>query len=204
MKKKGQSRSDRKKQASEECSAEDQDALSMDDQMIDETDVESEDIALDTLTQERDEAIERYTRVLADYRNFQRRSLQNENTARIYAKADLVRSLLPVLNNLEMALSQDVTGNQQAESLRDGVSMVRDELLKALESQGTTRIEVKIGDPFDPMQHEAMMHISTDEVESGNIAEVLQPGYAIGEVVVRPAQVALAQNTDENEETEEE
>jgi molecular chaperone GrpE len=73
---------------------------------------------------------------------------------------------------------------------------VRDELAKALEQQGVTQIRPAKGDEFNPLQHEAMMHQAAEGVAPGHIVNVLQPGYAMGEMVIRPAKVIVAASED--------
>lgn len=146
---------------------------------------------IEQLEGERDEALAKYQRSLADFQNFQRRAYANEEAARLRAKADLVRELVPALEILDHVSDQDL-GSESEKCVQEGVRMVRDEVLKALGGQGVTRIEVQPGDEFDPNRHEAMMHIEAKDIEANHIAQQMQVGYAVGNIVVRPAKVALA------------
>lgn len=99
--------------------------------------------------------------------------------------------MLPVLDQLDMALQQDpeqVTSDQ----ILSGVQLVRDELDKVLADQGVDRIEPGIGDEFDPTQHEAMLKQESDGVESGLITGLLQVGYRKSDQILRAAKVAVA------------
>lgn len=149
---------------------------------------------IENLIRERDDARDSYTRALADYQNFQRRSIQNENRARTQAKAGLMRDILPALDHLELALSheQNTQGNDALVSLVHGLSIVRDEFLRAFAAHDVVRIEVKPGDDFNPVCHEAMMHVENENIDPGKIAQMLQPGYVIDEIVIRPAKISLA------------
>lgn len=145
------------------------------------------------LSRQRDAAEEKYKRALADYQNFQRRCIQNEAIACLQAKASVVRGILPVLDNLDFALSHTEDGGQEESAgFREGVRIVREDLLKALASHGANAISVLPGDEFDPLRHEAVMYTETDDIAENHIAQQLQVGYIIGEIILRPAKVALA------------
>lgn len=146
---------------------------------------------IEQLQAERDDALGRYQRALADFQNFQRRSYANEEAARVRAKADLVREIVPALESLDHVSEQDL-GAENEKSVQEGVRMVRDEMIKALNGQGVERIVVQPGDEFDPNRHEALLHIEAKGVKPNHIAQQMQVGYAVGNIVVRPAKVALA------------
>lgn len=149
---------------------------------------------LEALQIERDEAIDRYQRALADFRNFQRRSVQNEISAAERAKQDLIRELIPVLDNFDLAIGHAGEGSEQSvEATLKGVSMVRDILMQTLLQKGLTKVAPKRGEVFDPNYHEAMMKQPTDEVEPGHIVNCIQVGYRMGETTLRPAKVIIAE-----------
>ena len=106
------------------------------------------------------------------------------------ASVEAYRSVLPVLDQLRLALDQDPSTS--GEQILEGVRIAGDELEKVLSDQGIERIEPAAGDEFDPMRHEAMMNIEESEVESGRIVQVLQTGFVLGEHVLRPAKVSIA------------
>jgi molecular chaperone GrpE len=96
-----------------------------------------------------------------------------------------------VLDQFDLALdheSQEAT----ADSLIKGIQIVKNELLKVLDKAGIVPIEPKIGDSFDPNLHEAMLKQPTDDVAPGHISLLIQPGWAFGVMVIRPAKVAIA------------
>jgi len=165
----------------------------------DEQVVEIPEAAADVILQlkaELAEAVEARKRALADFANYQRRAAENEGRALRSGAADVVRSLLGVLDHLDLALGQDAT-QITVEQLVGGVKMVHDDLVKALARHGVKRIQPAEGDEFDPNRHEAMLHQPSDAVEPNHIVSVLQPGYAIGDFVLRPAKVAVAAPTDQ-------
>ncbi|MCH6551253.1 MAG: nucleotide exchange factor GrpE [Planctomycetes bacterium] len=105
--------------------------------------------------------------------------------------AQVIRSVLGVLDHFDLALNQDHT-RIDVEQLVGGVRIVRDELLKALQTHGVERVEPAVGDEFDPNRHEAMMRQPSDDAAPNTIVSVLSPGYTMGDLVLRPAKVAVA------------
>lgn len=145
-----------------------------------------------------DEAVAARQRALADFRNYQKRAAENEILANKAGSARVARSLLAVVDQFDMALDQD-TRQLSVEQLLSGIRLVRGELVKALQSHGVIRFEPEIGDEFDPMKHEAMMRQPSADVEPNHIVSVLQVGYKMGDLVLRPAKVAIAELKEEVE-----
>lgn len=137
------------------------------------------------------EAENKALRALADYQNFQRRAANNEREARTRGTRDVLESLLPVLDNADIALSQDPE-KLTVESLVGGVKLIRDGVIQAMTRHGVVAIAPEVGDEFEPGRHEAIMRQPTADVASGRVAMMLQVGYSIGEQVVRPAKVGVA------------
>ena len=146
---------------------------------------------MESLEKERDEAINARTRALADYANFQKRASENETRARKDGQSMVVRDLLPALDHFDLAFNQDAD-TITAEQLLDGMKIVKDELIKVLNTYGVTKIHPKVGEVFDPVRHEAMMRQEAEGVEPNHVVAVYQSGFAIGERVIRPAKVAVA------------
>ena len=143
------------------------------------------------LRAELDEAVEARKRALADFANYQRRALENEGRAGRNATMSVIRSLLGVLDHFDLALGQDPR-QITAQQLFGGVQMVRNELDAVLERHGVSRIRPQVGEEFDPMRHEAVMRQAARDVPPGHVAAALQAGYALGDVVLRPARVVVA------------
>ncbi len=144
----------------------------------------------DTIAQ-RDEHHAKVIRAIADLQNYQRRASNNERESADMARRGVVSSLIPLIDQFEMALTQDpekVTG----ESIIQGVGMIRDEFLRVLSGYGVSQIAPQIGDEFFPGDHEAMMQQPAEGVEPGHISFVMSTGYKLGERVVRPAKVGVA------------
>jgi len=144
------------------------------------------------LRAERDELEARLLRVSADYQNFVRRSTQNTTDACRQQLMQLIKALLTPLDQFDHALAID-TEKTTTEDFIGGVRIVRDELLKVLEQFGIKRVEVKAGDEFDPVCHEALQRIPTEGIESGAVARQLQPAYLLDDKMLRPAKVIVAQ-----------
>lgn len=137
-----------------------------------------------------------YQRVLADFSNYQRRALTNEQVAKTDGASRVAADVVTVIDHFDLALGQDLS-KATAQSLVDGMKIVRDELLRTLARHGVTAIAPKPNDAFVPGRHEAITQQTADDVEPGNIVATFQPGYAIatssgGERVIRPAKVSVA------------
>lgn len=165
----------------------DPDALAADQQAIEQE--------LAALRARVDELNTKYLTALADFQNFQRRSIENEREAKRQGITGVVGALLGVLDIFDLALKQDVR-TASAESILQGVSMIRQQMSGALATVGVTAIDPKPGEDFDPHRHEAVAHLATPEVEPGKTFQTFQPGYALGDRVLRPAKVAVAKSPD--------
>lgn len=143
------------------------------------------------LTIERDEARGNLMRALADFQNYQRRALSNELEAKRQGTISVVTSVLPVLDHFDLALTQ-ATPDEASRRIMDGVRVVRDELIKALGQHGIVLINPQPNDEFDPSRHSAIAHQPGEGVEPGHISMTFQPGYLLGERMIRPAKVAVA------------
>lgn len=137
---------------------------------------------------------EQLLRQAAEFENFKKRSLQ-ETTARIkYAATNLVKDLLPGLDNLERALEHaENSGEENAELKQfiEGVEMVQNQFYEALRKNHVERYFPQ-GEPFDPNLHEAVGMVPTEEVEPDHVANVMQAGYKLHDRVLRAAMVQVA------------
>lgn len=143
------------------------------------------------LQTQRDQAVEGRLRALADFRNYQRRASENEDRASQGGAVRVVRAVLPVLDQFDLSLSQNARQMTLDQLLR-AVGIIRDEFNKALASQGVERIEPAKGEPFDPHRHEAVMRQAAPDVPPNSVVSTMQAGYAISDLVLRPAKVAVA------------
>ncbi len=157
---------------------------------------------IETLQQELDAAKDKYLRSLADCQNIQKRFAAERQDAVNRGQAEMAKALLAVLDNFERTL-QAAEESENAEALIQGVRMIQEQTLKTLGEFGLRRMEVARGDPFNPVQEQAVAHQPSDEVEAGHILHVAQPGYTLGEMMLRPATVVVARPVEQNAETQE-
>lgn len=143
------------------------------------------------LIAERDDAVDRYRRALADYQNYQRRSIENEREATRQGITAVLSSIMPVLDHFDLALSHK-TDNAATNQVIEGVRVIREELIKALGMHGVTLINPAAGDEVDPLRHQVIMYQAVAGVEPGRVSMTLQGGYMLEQRVVRPAKVAVA------------
>jgi len=142
---------------------------------------------VERLTAERDEYLAHLQRTQAEFDNYRKRMLRDQTAHLERATAGLIEQLLPVLDAFELALG---SAGSDAERLRKGVELVYGELLGALEKAGLERIEAH-GKPFDPEEHEAVMHVEDESGEPG-VRDVVRSGYRFKGRVLRPAMVKVA------------
>lgn len=143
------------------------------------------------LQAEGDELRNKYLYLMADFQNYQRRSLQNERVAREGGIASAIASVLPVVDHFDLALGLSAD-QASAEQIIQGVRVIREELIKAIQQSGVRVISPAPNDEFTPGTHEAIMQQPAEGVQSGRVAATFQPGFAIGERVIRPAKVSVA------------
>ncbi len=137
----------------------------------------------------RDEYLADLQRVAADFDNYRKRVVRDQGALVARATAGLVERLLPVLDDLERAL--DAAEHDDDAKVLEGVRMTRDALAGVLAAEGLVEIDV-VG-AFDPHAHEALMATAAEGFESGDVVEVVQRGYRLGDAVLRPARVIVAE-----------
>jgi molecular chaperone GrpE len=135
-------------------------------------------------------------RSLAEMENLRKRTERQVADARDYGIAAFARDILAVADNMERALGAlDADLREKADggtkALLDGVELTERELLKVLEKHGVKKFE-PLGEKFDPNLHQAMYEVPDTSRPAGTVGRVIQPGYMIGERVLRPALVAVA------------
>lgn len=158
-----------------------------------ETSAAGEDRADEMLQTLQDELVstrDQLLRTMADFQNFRKRKQEDEARIRQFATESMVSALLPVLDNFERTVEHLNTG-ASAEAMLDGIRAVEKQLRSALESQNVKRIE-SIGKPFDPNFHEAIAMEASEEHPAETILAELEPGYRMGDKVLRPARVKVA------------
>jgi molecular chaperone GrpE len=150
------------------------------------------------LAREAAELRDRLLRALAEMENLRRRTEREVADARTYGISAFARDLLAVADNMRRAL--DAFGAEPHEAadagtkaLLEGIELTERELLKVLEKHGVTKLDPE-GAKFDPHRHQAMYEVPDQSLPAGTVVQVVQPGYTIGERVLRPALVAIAKS----------
>jgi molecular chaperone GrpE len=136
------------------------------------------------------EANDRVLRVQAELENYRKRMRRELDEERKYASLPLLRSLLPVVDNLQRAIAA-AEQNPASGGLLEGVKMVVAQISGLLEQHDCKKIPA-LGAPFDPHLHEALAQESSAQVPAGAVSREMQPGYVLHERVVRPAQVFVS------------
>ncbi len=135
---------------------------------------------------------EKWLRAMAELENFRRRSRREIENSINFANASLLREFLDILDNFERAHGVVKEGDESAnEAYIEGMRLIYQRFVEVLRQNGLERISAT-GEEFDPNLHEAVSQIETDEVQSGRIAHVVQEGYRLKDMVLRPARVVVA------------
>jgi molecular chaperone GrpE len=154
------------------------------------------DAAASELARENADLKDRLLRALAEMENLRRRTEREVADSRAYGISAFARDLLGVADNMRRAL--DAIGTSAGEAvdpgmrgLIDGVELTERELINVLEKHGVKKLDPQ-GTKFDPHRHQAMVEVPDPSVPAGTVVQVVQPGYTIGERVLRPALVTVA------------
>jgi molecular chaperone GrpE len=157
---------------------------------------EALDSVLSELARENADLKDRLLRTLAEMENLRRRTEREVADSRAYGISAFARDLLGVADNMRRAL--DAVGTPADDSvdpgvraLIDGVELTERELINVLDKHGVKKLD-PLGTKFDPHRHQAMVEVPDPSVPAGTVVQVVQPGYTIGERVLRPALVAVA------------
>ena len=141
------------------------------------------------LRQERDDLTDRLLRAAAEFDNYRKRTDRERRELLESAAAGLIQDLLPVVDDLERALDAATATPDRA--LRQGVELIHKQLLDTLRRRNVQPFKT-IGEPFDPVWHEAVASEPANGRPDGQIIGELRRGYKIGERLLRPAQVRVA------------
>lgn len=150
---------------------------------------ESLEDRLQALEAERDEYLGDLQRVAAEFENYRKRAAREQADFATRATERLVKELLPVLDDLERAL--EAAAAHEEAKLEDGVQLVQRALAAALKREGL--VEIAADGAFDPHVHEALLSQPAEDAEPGTVLQVLQKGYRLGDRVLRPARVIVAE-----------
>ena len=163
----------------------DLDSLPLEDQ------VSSLKTSLEQAQQEAAENLDTAQRAQAEMVNFRRRTDEDRIANAKYANSRLIANILPVLEELDLAISHTESSSEINDSFLEGIKLIQRKLTGVLESEGVAAIEA-VGLMFNPMEHEAVGTEESSEVEPGYITQILRPGFRLHDRVIRPAQVMVA------------
>ena len=145
---------------------------------------------LEALRAERASYLDRLARLQAEFDNYRKRNVKEQQDFRDYALVDALKSLLPILDSLDRALKTDAASLQD---FRSGIELIDKQFHDALARLGVEPIPAA-GEVFDPNLHQAVQMVETDEVEHHHVIDELQRGYRIKDRLLRPAMVRVATN----------
>jgi molecular chaperone GrpE len=137
------------------------------------------------------ETYERLLRVSADFENFKKRASREMEEFRKYANQSLLKEMLSVVDNLELAINSSNDGKNADKNLIEGLNLTLNEILRVFEKFNVTPIEAQ-GKTFDPAYHEAVMREETDDYPENSVMSEFQKGYLIHDRLLRPAMVVVA------------
>lgn len=166
---------------------------------FDETDISEQEAAEEKVTdalaelqEEFQREKDRYLRLFAEFENFKKRTARERVDMFKTAGADVIGSLLPVLDDFERALKE--IEKSEDDSLHKGVELIHNKLRETLKSKGLYLMDVKPGDAFDADSHEAITQIPAPEDKlKGKIIDVVEKGYTLGDKIIRYPKVVIGQ-----------
>ncbi len=145
---------------------------------------------VETLREERANLVDRLARLQAEFDNFRKRSVREQQEFRDYALAEALKSLLPILDSLDRALK---TSEASVQDFRSGIELIDKQFHDALAKLGVEPVPAE-GEQFDPNVHQAVQMVDTAEVTDNHVIDALQRGYRIKDRLLRPAMVRVAHN----------
>jgi molecular chaperone GrpE len=163
------------------------------DQLNDVTETRVDDDRLAAAEAKAQEHLDDLKRLAAEFENYKKRTAREQASLSARATERLVKELLPIVDDLERAL--EAAEEHEEAKLEEGVRLVHRQLASALEREGLAEIETD--GKFDPHVHEALLS-QPSEADEGNVIEVLQKGYRLGDRVLRPARVVVAAQKEAN------
>ena len=140
---------------------------------------------------------DQYLRLMADYQNLQKRTIQEKHELYKFAGQKTIETLLPALDTFEYARAH-LNPESEVEKVIKDFEVVFDSLLKALKEIGLETIE-ETGMPFDPFFHEPLQQIHTNDLPNHTVMQILKKGYMLNKKVIRPALVAVSVSKDTEE-----
>ncbi|MGB2693402.1 MAG: nucleotide exchange factor GrpE [Thermodesulfobacteriota bacterium] len=144
---------------------------------------------------ELEELNQQYLRLAADFENYKRRMTKERADSVAYGNEELIKEMLNVLDNLQRAL-EHTEHQDDAKPVIDGVKLVQKQFVSTLEKFGVKPIDASKGKEFDPMLHQAIEHVESDEIAPGLVLSEMLTGYKLKDRLLRPALVVVAKGSE--------
>lgn len=151
---------------------------------------------IESKNKEYDDLYNKYLMVVADFDNYRKRMAKEKADIAIYGNEELIKELLPVLDNLERALEHSESA-EEVGPIIEGIRLVHKQFLGALEKFGVKPISASRGEKFDPKLHQAIEHIESNEMAPGLIISEMLRGYMLRDRLLRPSLVVVSKERDE-------
>ncbi|GAG59515.1 unnamed protein product, partial [marine sediment metagenome] len=151
---------------------------------------------LDEKNNQLNDYIDTLQRKQAEFENYKKRILREQSKSKTLANMDLIKKLLPILDDLEKAIISK-ENKDEVKAIIDGIDIIYKEFDKILNKEGVKEVYPE-GEMFDPRYHYALMQFESDEHEEGTVLEVLQKGYLLNDRLLRPATVKVSKKPDKS------
>lgn len=148
------------------------------------------------LEQASSENYDRFLRISAEFENYKKRAAREAQDFKKFANESLLKALLPVVDNLELALRSAESNNAAEEKIAEGIELTLKEILSTLEKFGVEQIDC-LEQPFDPTYHQAVMQEEADDHAENVVLRELQKGYLYNERLLRPSMVVVSKPKDQ-------
>ncbi len=136
------------------------------------------------------EANDKYLRLVAEFENFKKRSSRDQLEYMKYAYELVLKEILPILDNLERAYFHSKE-SEDIQKLNEGLQLILKQGQEALTKLGVSPIPAK-GELFDPMKHQAISQVETDEIAENHVVDEISKGYLLNDRVLRPSMVSVS------------
>ena len=159
--------------------------------LVEQEEIEALEMEIEELSQKSGEYLDGWQRERAEFANYKKRMDREREMFKFNITGNVIRSYLEILDDIELALKNKPTEGEGA-NWSEGIELIYRKFITVLEAEGVEPMQVE-GQSFDPNFHEAISQEPNEEFESGEIIEVVRNGYSIGDRVLRPASVRVAQ-----------
>jgi molecular chaperone GrpE len=193
-------RGKKEKEKSDELENDNKEAKSDDDikstEPEEKSEIEKAEEKISELETEVKESQDKFLRKVAEFENYKRRSENDQFNLITYGAESFIVKLLPVVDDFERSL-QHIDSANNSDSIKEGIKLVYDKLIKVLDEQGVKKME-SVGKPFNVDYHDALMQRKDENAEPHTVLEEIEPGYIYREKVIRHAKVIVSEDLSEN------